>query len=174
MDAPLKGRFDSAQVAADDSRQTLFTGTLNIYYDAVIAALRDVESLIILGPGEAKGELKRRLVKNEARGANCCGRDDGEDDRSADCSEGQGAFSQPPGRPKLLNSAAQTLAFATKLVPAPRGKELGIRQLHILSRSAGSSAPAPCVALLVHTPRKHGGPPGFDAKQVPWSFRIDP
>jgi len=31
----------------------------------VIAALRNVDSLIILGPGEAKGELKRRLVKNK-------------------------------------------------------------------------------------------------------------
>jgi len=64
-DSPLKGRFESAQVPADDSRQRAFTGALNIYYDAVIAALRNVDALIILGPGEAKGELKRRLVKSK-------------------------------------------------------------------------------------------------------------
>jgi len=64
-DSPLKGRFESAQVPADDSRQRALTGALNIYYDAVIAAVRNADSLIILGPGEAKGELKRRLVKNK-------------------------------------------------------------------------------------------------------------
>ena len=46
---------------ADDSRQRAYTGHLDIYYDAVIAAIRDAESILILGPGEAKGELKRRL-----------------------------------------------------------------------------------------------------------------
>ena len=63
-DSPLKGRYESRQVPADDSRQRALTGKLNIYYDAVIAALRNAESLIIFGPGEAKGELKKRLVKN--------------------------------------------------------------------------------------------------------------
>lgn len=62
-DSPLKGRFESAQVPADDRRQRALTGALNLYYDAVIAAVRDAGLLIILGPGEAKGELKRRLVK---------------------------------------------------------------------------------------------------------------
>lgn len=64
-DSPLKGRFESAQVPADDNRQRALTGALNIYYDAVIAAVRDADSLIILGPGEAKGELKKRLVKHK-------------------------------------------------------------------------------------------------------------
>jgi len=38
-DSPLKGRYESLQVPADDSRQRALTGELNIYYDAVIAAL---------------------------------------------------------------------------------------------------------------------------------------
>ena len=46
---------------ADDSQQRSLTGHLNIYYDAVIAAIRDAESILIFGPGEAKGELKQRL-----------------------------------------------------------------------------------------------------------------
>jgi hypothetical protein len=64
-DSPLKGRYESRQVPADDSRQKALTGALNVYYDAVITALRDAESLIIFGPGESKIELKKRLVKNK-------------------------------------------------------------------------------------------------------------
>jgi len=64
-DSPLKGGFEAAQVPADDRRQRALTGALNIYYDAVIAAVRDADALIILGPGEAKGQLKSRLVKQK-------------------------------------------------------------------------------------------------------------
>ena len=49
---------------ADDSRQREFTGDLNVYYDEVIACIRDAETILIFGPGEAKGELKKRLEKN--------------------------------------------------------------------------------------------------------------
>jgi hypothetical protein len=63
-DSKLKGPYESRQVPADDSRQRTFTGHLNIYYDAVIACLRDAESILIFGPGEAKGELKERLEKH--------------------------------------------------------------------------------------------------------------
>jgi len=41
-----------------------FTGNLNIYYDAVIVCIRDAESFMIFGPGDAKGELKTRLERN--------------------------------------------------------------------------------------------------------------
>ena len=47
-DSPLKGRYESRQVPADDSRQRALTGELNIYYDAVVAALRGKE------PGTAR------------------------------------------------------------------------------------------------------------------------
>ena len=67
-DSPLKGRYAVDQVPADDSRQRAYTGELNIYYDTVIAAVRNAESLVIFGPGEAKGELKKRLVKNKLGG----------------------------------------------------------------------------------------------------------
>ena len=53
---------------ADDSRERRSTGLLNIYYDAVIACIRDAESILIFGPGEAKGELKKRLVRNKLGG----------------------------------------------------------------------------------------------------------
>jgi hypothetical protein len=60
--------YESQQVPADDSRQRKFTGQLNIYYDAVIACIRDAESILIFGPGEAKGELKKRLERNKLSG----------------------------------------------------------------------------------------------------------
>jgi hypothetical protein len=67
-DSPLKGTHESLQVPADDSRQRAFTGHLNIYYDAVIAGIHDAESILIFGPGEAKGELEKRLKRNNLGG----------------------------------------------------------------------------------------------------------
>jgi hypothetical protein len=62
-DSPLKGRSEPEKAPMSDNRQRAFTGHLNHYYDTVIAALRDAEAILILGPGEAKGELKKRLVR---------------------------------------------------------------------------------------------------------------
>ena len=56
--------YESQQVAADDSRERKFTGHLNTYYDEVIECIRNAESILIFGPGEAKGELKKRLNRN--------------------------------------------------------------------------------------------------------------
>ena len=67
-DSPLKGSYEAAQVPADDTRQRALTGELAIYYDAVIAALHDAKSIFIFGPGEAKGELQKRLVKHKLGG----------------------------------------------------------------------------------------------------------
>jgi hypothetical protein len=41
---------------------------LNKYYDEVIAAIRDAESILIFGPGEAKGELGKRLERDKLGG----------------------------------------------------------------------------------------------------------
>jgi len=60
--------YESQLVPADDSRERRSTGLLNIYYDAVIACIRDAESILIFDPGEAKGELKKRLVRNKLHG----------------------------------------------------------------------------------------------------------
>ena len=63
-DSPLKGSYEPHHVPAEDSRQRTLTEHLNIYYDAVIASIRDAEAILIFGPGEAKGELKERLEKH--------------------------------------------------------------------------------------------------------------
>jgi len=67
-DSPLKGSYESQQVPESDSRQRTLTGQLNIYYDAVIASIRAAESILIFGPGEAKGELKARLTRRNLGG----------------------------------------------------------------------------------------------------------
>jgi hypothetical protein len=67
-DSPLKGPYESQQVPADGSRQRTLTGHLKPYYDAVIANIGDAESILIFGPGEAKGELKKRLEQSRLGG----------------------------------------------------------------------------------------------------------
>jgi hypothetical protein len=64
-DSPLNGRFESHQVPADDARQRALTNHLNVYYDAVIAALRPLDRILVFGPGEAKGELHKRMGKTK-------------------------------------------------------------------------------------------------------------
>jgi hypothetical protein len=60
---PDSGRFESQQVPADDSRQREYTGQLARFYDTVIAHLRECGPILIFGPGETKGELKKRFEK---------------------------------------------------------------------------------------------------------------
>jgi len=63
-----EGSFEPRQVPADDSRQRSGTGHLNIYYDAIIASVKEAESILIFGPGEAKDELKKRLERIDLGG----------------------------------------------------------------------------------------------------------
>lgn len=48
--------------SADDQRDRQFTAHLNRYYDEVISHVREAESILLFGPGEAKGELEKRLA----------------------------------------------------------------------------------------------------------------
>ena len=54
--------------SAEDMRDRQFDNHLSSFYDEVIAAIRDVESILIIGPGEAKGELVKRLERDEIGG----------------------------------------------------------------------------------------------------------
>lgn len=49
------------EVTSEDRRDRKFTNNLNSFYDEVVAVVRDAESIQIFGPGEAKGELEKRL-----------------------------------------------------------------------------------------------------------------
>ena len=49
------------EVTSEDQRDRQFGNHLNKFYDEVIAAVRDADSIQIFGPGEAKGELEKRI-----------------------------------------------------------------------------------------------------------------
>jgi len=46
---------------SEDVRDRQFENRLNSYYDKVVAVVRGADSIQIFGPGEAKGELAKRL-----------------------------------------------------------------------------------------------------------------
>jgi hypothetical protein len=54
-------RFSAGDGGSEDGRDRRFEGHLNRYYDEVIAAIRGARSILILGPGEAKHEIEKRL-----------------------------------------------------------------------------------------------------------------
>jgi len=51
----------------EDQRDRRFTGHLNKYYDEVIALVAGADAILIMGPGEAKGELALRLGHAQLR-----------------------------------------------------------------------------------------------------------
>jgi hypothetical protein len=52
----------ATEAPADDSKERQHGDHLGRYYDGVVSFLRDADSILLFGPGEAKGELKKRLV----------------------------------------------------------------------------------------------------------------
>jgi hypothetical protein len=60
--------YEAQMVQADGRQERKFTGKLNIFYDAIIASVSDAESILIFGPGEAKGELQKRLESKNLGG----------------------------------------------------------------------------------------------------------
>ena len=53
------------EVKPDDKQQREFTKHLNIYYNEISSSIRDADSVMLFGPGEAKYEFKKRLEKNK-------------------------------------------------------------------------------------------------------------
>ncbi len=56
------------QATAEDQRDRQYANHLNRYYDEVVAHIHDAETIQIFGPGEAKGELEKRLEKKNFSG----------------------------------------------------------------------------------------------------------
>ena len=56
------GRAASEEGSADDQRDRQFAEHLGRFYDAVIAHVRAALSILLFGPGEAKGEFEKRLA----------------------------------------------------------------------------------------------------------------
>jgi hypothetical protein len=62
---PSQGPFEAQMVPADDSREREYTGHMAHYYDEVISCIRPAEAILLFGPGEAKGELRKRIERNK-------------------------------------------------------------------------------------------------------------
>lgn len=63
--SPAQAPFEAQMVPADDSREREYTGHLAKYYDEVIACLRPAETIMVFGPGEAKGELRKHIERKK-------------------------------------------------------------------------------------------------------------
>lgn len=64
----FSGGTDSEDGPTEDMRDRQFGTHLNTYYDQVIAVVRGADSILIFGPGEAKGELRTRLEHEGLKG----------------------------------------------------------------------------------------------------------
>jgi hypothetical protein len=63
--SPSPATFEARMMPADDSREREYSGHLANYYDEVIACLRPAKAILLFGPGEAKGELRKRIERNK-------------------------------------------------------------------------------------------------------------
>jgi hypothetical protein len=63
--SPPPARFEAQMVPADDSQEREYSGHLANFYDEVISCLRPAEAILLFGPGEAKGELRKRIQGNK-------------------------------------------------------------------------------------------------------------
>jgi hypothetical protein len=54
--------------AAEGKRERTVMIRLNEYYDQVIDCVREAQAILILGPGEAKGEFRKRIASRKLRG----------------------------------------------------------------------------------------------------------
>jgi stalled ribosome rescue protein Dom34 len=60
--------FESQLVKPDDKQQRGFTKSLKVFYEEVLANIKDAEAILIFGPGEAKGELQKLIEQNNLHG----------------------------------------------------------------------------------------------------------
>ena len=63
-------RFSGGQqdVSAENQRDRRLAGQLDKYYEEVIACIRDADSIVIFGPGEAKRELEKQMENADLSG----------------------------------------------------------------------------------------------------------
>jgi len=63
-----KNSYTPNDFVAEGKRERKVMIHLNEYYDEVIACVREAQSILILGPGEAKGEFRKRIASQKLRG----------------------------------------------------------------------------------------------------------
>jgi hypothetical protein len=62
------GGTGSEDGSSENVRDRQFGNHLNSYYDRVVAVIREADFVQIFGPGEAKGELRKRLEHEGFKG----------------------------------------------------------------------------------------------------------
>lgn len=61
-------RYTPSDFVAEDKLERKLDSELKAYYDEVIAHIRGAEEILIIGPGEAKGQFLKRLKSKKRRG----------------------------------------------------------------------------------------------------------
>jgi len=56
------------EVSSEDQRDRKFGNNLTKFYDEIIASIEDADTIQIFGPGEAKGELEKRIEHEGLKG----------------------------------------------------------------------------------------------------------
>ena len=64
----VKHSYTPNDFAAEGKREQAVMIHLNEYYDEVIACVRDAQAILLLGPGEAKGEFRKRIASRKLSG----------------------------------------------------------------------------------------------------------
>jgi hypothetical protein len=62
-----KSPYSAQYQQGDDQLDNKFTEQLNKFYDKVIACIRAAKAIFIFGPGEAKGELEKRIAHEKVK-----------------------------------------------------------------------------------------------------------
>lgn len=63
-----KKKYTPNDFVADDKRGRKVENDRKVYYDDVIACIKGADALLILGPGEAKGEFSKQIKAKKVRG----------------------------------------------------------------------------------------------------------
>ena len=61
----LNEKFESHKVAADDRQQRDYGGHMDAFYRNVMDKIKGSGSILLMGPGEAKGEFKKFMDRHE-------------------------------------------------------------------------------------------------------------
>jgi stalled ribosome rescue protein Dom34 len=73
----MKQRVGPQEGSSEGKRDERYRHHLDAHYREIIQAIRDADSILIFGPGEAKGELKKAIKANKPKMGNL-GLDTGE------------------------------------------------------------------------------------------------
>jgi hypothetical protein len=63
-----RNSYASNDFVGEGRREQQVMNQLDAYYDQVIACVRDAQAILILGPGEAKGEFRKRIASQRFGG----------------------------------------------------------------------------------------------------------